>query len=66
MKVITCPFCGQELEKDGRCYNIDCTNYDPASQYFDDWDLDLELALQVLEDNEQYENKNCDLISRLT
>ena len=59
MKEIMCPFCGRELHEDGRCYNIDCTNYDPVSQYFDNAELarvseDYELAhaLELLEDKE--------------
>lgn len=31
-----CPECEEELGKDGRCYNPDCDEYDPLSQYFDD------------------------------
>lgn len=31
-----CPECGEDLGEDGRCYNPDCDQYDPLSQYFDD------------------------------
>ena len=31
-----CPSCGEPLcPEDGRCYNSDCEEYDPLSQYFD-------------------------------
>ena len=31
----TCPSCGKPYAEDGRCYNDDCEEYDPLSQYFD-------------------------------
>lgn len=31
-----CECCGQPLcPEDDRCYNVDCDEYDPFSQYFD-------------------------------
>ena len=35
-----CPSCGKPYDKDGRCYNGDCEQYDPLSQYFDEHDED--------------------------
>lgn len=35
-----CPSCGKPYDKDGRCYNGDCEQYDPLSQYFDEPDED--------------------------
>ena len=37
-----CPECGEDLGEDGRCYNLDCDQYDPLSQYFDDDEEDEE------------------------
>lgn len=31
----TCSSCNLDLDKDGRCYNKECDEYDPLSQYFD-------------------------------
>lgn len=42
-----CPECGKELGKDERCYNSDCDEYEPLSQYFDDEDkTDLDESAQ--------------------
>lgn len=30
-----CEICGCPLDIDGRCYNVDCEEYDPIGQYFD-------------------------------
>ena len=46
-----CPECGEELGEDGRCYNPDCDQYDPLSQYFDDED-EIELIEEDLASNE--------------
>lgn len=29
-----CEICGHPLDTDGRCYNVDCEEYDPIGQYF--------------------------------
>ena len=30
-----CEACGCPLDADDRCYNVDCEEYDPIGQYFD-------------------------------
>lgn len=48
-----CPECGEDLGEDGRCYNPDCDEYDPLSQYFDD-DEEKTIKEQKLTINVEY------------
>lgn len=41
-----CPSCGKPYDKDGRCYNQDCEQYDPLSQYFDEPEEGFKLDLK--------------------
>lgn len=49
----TCKSCGKPYDVDGRCYNIDCDQYDPISQYFDDPEDDLSesLVLNIIDES---------------
>ncbi len=59
-----CPCCKKHLAEDGRCYNNECTAYDPLSQYFDGPSKeDLEANIKLLNEqikllNEQIKNDN--------
>ena len=55
-----CPECGEELGEDGRCYNPDCDQYDPLSQYFDDdedeGDVLDESQIQISRGSREFDN----------
>lgn len=43
-----CPQCHKILGDDGRCYNAECDEYDPLSQYYEDLDANQDLMQKML------------------